>query len=136
MLQNSNTRCNGLLPIWGPEVDDSLLHHSLVQPPSYTILPSTHLVIHFPAHSITRPPTLSSPVHPLGRSQIRPSPAAWLVTTVMSERPLDTMMPLILPGYTTLSCSFSSLPTSSPSARTAEEEVHRATSTSFPTSFM
>ena len=35
MLQNSNTRCNGLLPIWGPEVSDSAFASCLARHNGY-----------------------------------------------------------------------------------------------------
>jgi E3 ubiquitin-protein ligase UBR4 len=34
-LQNANTRCNGLLPIWGPEVSDSVFANALARHNSY-----------------------------------------------------------------------------------------------------
>lgn len=30
-LQNANTRCNGLLPIWGPQVSDSAFASGLAK---------------------------------------------------------------------------------------------------------
>ena len=31
MLQNANTRCNGLLPLWGPQVPESAFASSLAR---------------------------------------------------------------------------------------------------------
>ena len=42
MLQNANTRCNGLLPLWGPQVPESAFASSLARHNTYLYEATRH----------------------------------------------------------------------------------------------
>lgn len=52
MLQNANTKCNGLLPIWGPEISESNFssslarHNNFIQECTGLFDHSFHLLLH------------------------------------------------------------------------------------------